>query len=85
MDGIAGQVINLMSNDVSRFDFSTGYVNDLFKGPLEMFIFGYFIYREIGAYGLIGIGCLISFMPLQSKCAGMHNIINGSTVKLEIV
>lgn len=66
VDGIAGQVINLMSNDVSRFDFSTGYVNDLFKGPLEMFIFGYFIYREIGAYGLIGIGCLISFMPLQT-------------------
>lgn len=66
VDGLSGQVINLMSNDVSRFDFSTGYVNDLFKGPLEMFIFGYFIYREISFYGLIGIGCLLSFVPLQT-------------------
>lgn len=64
-DGVSGQVINLMSNDVSKFDYTTGYINDTWKGFLELFVFGYFIWREIGFYGWIGIGCLLSFIPVQ--------------------
>lgn len=67
IDGLNGQVINLMSNDVARFDVTMGFVHDLWKGPIELALLGYFIYREIGFYGWIGIGFLLCFIPLQSK------------------
>ncbi|XP_055617486.1 ATP-binding cassette sub-family C member 4-like [Toxorhynchites rutilus septentrionalis] len=64
-DGITGQVINLMSNDVAKFDIATGFVHDIWKGPIELLVLGFFIYREIGVAGLIGIVFLLSFIPLQ--------------------
>ncbi|KAJ6637207.1 putative multidrug resistance-associated protein lethal [Pseudolycoriella hygida] len=66
IDGLNGQVINLMSNDVARFDVTMGFVHDLWKGPIELGLLGYFIYREIGFYGWIGIGVLLCFIPLQT-------------------
>lgn len=67
IDGLNGQVINLMTGDTSKFDFVLAFVHDLWKGPLEMMLFGYFLYREIGWYGFLGIGFILSFVPLQSK------------------
>lgn len=67
IDGFDGQVINLMSNDVSKFDYGITYVHDLWKGPLELFILGYFIYREINICGLVGIGFMLLFIPLQGE------------------
>lgn len=67
MDGLNGQVINLMSNDVARFDVTMGFVHDLWKGPIELVLLGYFICREIGIYGLTGIGFVLCFLPIQSK------------------
>lgn len=67
IDGLNGQIINLMSNDVARFDLTVGFVHDLWKGPIELGLLGYFIYREIGYYGWIGIGVLLMFIPIQSK------------------
>lgn len=67
---MSGQVINLMSNDVARFDLVVGFVQDLWKGPIELFLLGYFIYREIGYYGWIGIGFLLCFIPIQ--CNMIH-------------
>ncbi|XP_039444244.1 probable multidrug resistance-associated protein lethal(2)03659 [Culex pipiens pallens] len=65
-DGLTGQVINLMSNDVAKFDTATGFVHDIWKGPIELVVLGWFIYREIGVAGLIGIAFLLSFIPLQA-------------------
>lgn len=66
-DGMTGQVINLMSNDVAKFDTATGFVHDIWKGLIELFVLGYFIYRQIGVTGLFGIAFLLSFIPLQGK------------------
>ncbi|ETN58308.1 multidrug resistance protein 2 [Anopheles darlingi] len=65
-DGMTGQVINLMSNDVAKFDTATGFVHDIWKGLIELFVLGYFIYRQIGITGLFGIAFLLSFIPLQA-------------------
>ncbi|XP_050086989.1 ATP-binding cassette sub-family C member 4-like isoform X2 [Anopheles aquasalis] len=65
-DGMTGQVINLMSNDVAKFDTATGFVHDIWKGLIELFVLGYFIYRQIGVTGLFGIAFLLSFIPLQA-------------------
>lgn len=65
-DGLTGQVINLMSNDVAKFDTAVGFVQDIWKGPIELLVLGFFIYREIGFAGLLGIAFLLSFIPLQA-------------------
>ncbi|XP_053685764.1 probable multidrug resistance-associated protein lethal(2)03659 [Sabethes cyaneus] len=65
-DGLTGQVINLMSNDVAKFDTAASFVHDTWKGPIELVVFGYLIYRQIGPAGLIGVAFLLSFIPLQA-------------------
>lgn len=62
-----GQVINLMTNDVGKFDMAMAFIHDLWKGPLESILLGYFIYREIGISAVIGMAFMLSFIPLQGE------------------
>ncbi|XP_058839991.1 ATP-binding cassette sub-family C member 4-like [Topomyia yanbarensis] len=64
-DGLSGRVINLMSNDASRFDYAVIFFHDLWKGPVELVIVSVLVYRLIGPAGLIGIGLLLLFIPGQ--------------------
>ncbi|XP_065085908.1 ATP-binding cassette sub-family C member 4-like [Ochlerotatus camptorhynchus] len=65
-DGLSGRIINLMSNDVSRFDYAIIFLNDLWKGPVELVIVSVLVYRLIGPTGLIGIAILLLFIPGQA-------------------
>lgn len=65
--GINGQVVNMMSFDANRFENLMTFSHYLWKGPIELIIFGYFLYMEIGYYGWIGIGFILCFVPLQSE------------------
>ncbi|GAB0093527.1 probable multidrug resistance-associated protein lethal(2)03659 [Sergentomyia squamirostris] len=71
-----GRVINLMSNDVGEFDSVLCSLHDLYKGPIEVILIGYFLYREIGVAGLIGMAFMLAFTPLQMMmakwAAGFH-------------
>lgn len=60
-------MINLMTCDASKFDYVLAYIVDIWRGPLEACVFGYFIYHEIGYFGFIGIGLIISFIPVEGK------------------
>lgn len=62
-----GKIINLLSFDVYRFDTVVSLVHHLWKGPLEIFVFSYFLYKEIGHYGWIGVILIICFVPIQSE------------------
>lgn len=64
-EGTAGHAINLMSNDVSRFDWLMCFTDDIWSAPLGAAIAGYFIFAQIGYSGLIGMSILIFFMPFQ--------------------
>ena len=66
-DGLNGKVINLVANDMSRFELALAFIHDVWKGPLESLLFGYFIYQQIGIAGIIGLGFLLSFIPIQGK------------------
>lgn len=66
MDGLNGQVINFLSNDVTNMEIAVTFLHDLWKGPLELFVIGYFIYREIGLASLVGLIFMFSFIPLQA-------------------
>lgn len=65
-DGLNGQLINLLSNDVARFEYALLFLHDVWKGPAETIMFAYFIYREIGLAAVIGIAFVLCFIPLQA-------------------
>lgn len=67
-DGLNGQAVNLISNDVATFDYATCFLQELWVGPVEAIVMGFFIYKEIGYFGLVGIGLMVIFIPLQGKC-----------------
>lgn len=62
---MAGQAINILSNDALKFDTSICFLQYLYQGPIEVLILSFFIYKEIGISGLIGIGVMLCFTPLQ--------------------
>lgn len=58
-------MINLIANDVHRFELAFTFFHDVWKGPLEALLFGYFIYQHIDLAGIIGMVFLLSFIPIQ--------------------
>lgn len=67
IEGLNGRVINLLSFDMNRFDNIMSFLRYLWKGPVEIIVFGYYIYGEIGYYGFIGVGFILCFVPIQGK------------------
>lgn len=55
-----------MSTDVAVLDQSLQFIHLMWKGPLELVVFGYMIYREIGVFGWLGVGFIAAFIPMQS-------------------
>lgn len=62
-----GQIINLLSNDVSKFDEGFVLFHFLWIAPMQACIGLYLIYREIGESAFFGMAFLLAFIPLQSK------------------
>lgn len=63
----AGQVVNLLSNDVNRFDIAVLFAHQLWVGPLQTILVTYFMYEQVGVSAVIGVLFLLMFIPLQSK------------------
>lgn len=66
-DGLNGKVINLIANDMSKFELALAFIHDVWKGPLEALLFAYFIFEQIGLAGVIGMAFLLSFIPMQGN------------------
>lgn len=62
-----GKVINLLSNDVSRFDAASFFFNALWISPLLTFIVGCLLWNEVGSAGLVGISVVLTMVPMLSK------------------
>ncbi|CAI6363520.1 unnamed protein product [Macrosiphum euphorbiae] len=60
-----GQVVNLISNDVNRFDIAFSYIHFLWIGPLQTVVVTYFLWQEIGISSIVGVTVFIVFVPLQ--------------------
>lgn len=67
MDGLSGRVVNLLTNDLNKFELALAFLHDLWKGPLETVLLGYLVYREIGISGIVGILFILSFIPIQCE------------------
>ncbi|KAF4522899.1 hypothetical protein B566_EDAN012057 [Ephemera danica] len=61
----AGQVVNLLSNDVNRFDVVPIFMHYLWVGPIETVICSYLMWSEMGMSALFGIAMLLLTIPLQ--------------------
>ncbi|XP_046746877.1 ATP-binding cassette subfamily C member 4-like [Diprion similis] len=62
----AGQVANLISNDVARFDNLFMYLHYVWIMPLQVTLIGYVMWQSVGMASLVGIGAMIlQTIPIQ--------------------
>lgn len=66
-DGQTGKIINLLSNDLAKFDEGLIQIHDLWGSPLRAVIFFTFIYMEIGSSSFVGLLFLAGFIPIKSR------------------
>lgn len=84
-----GMIVNLISNDVQRFEGyfnltkdASPFMNALWVGPIELCIFWYFIYLQIGFASFAAIGGIITLLPLQGIFANMFRKLRQVTVDI---
>ena len=61
-----GHMVNLLSNDVNRFDTTVLFNHYLWAGPLQLTIITVLLCQKIGPSALVGAALLIAAVPLQS-------------------
>ncbi|UJR17739.1 hypothetical protein I4U23_004637 [Adineta vaga] len=61
-----GQLVNLISNDASKFEDLSLVLHQLWSAPLEAIISFIFIWNQIGVPTLFGYGILLLLVPLQT-------------------
>uniref|UniRef100_A0A3P8TKI0 Multidrug resistance-associated protein 4 n=1 Tax=Amphiprion percula TaxID=161767 RepID=A0A3P8TKI0_AMPPE len=61
-----GQIVNLLSNDVNRFDEVTANLHYLWVGPLQAVVIIVLLWEEIGPSCLAGVAVIALMMPLQT-------------------
>jgi ATP-binding cassette subfamily C (CFTR/MRP) protein 4 len=62
-----GQLVNLLSNDVNRFDICMGMLHYIWIGPLQLTIVIYILWGYFGWPCLAGVALLVLFVPFQSQ------------------
>lgn len=75
----AGQVVNLMANDVNRFDVAVVFLHYLWIGPIETMVVTYFMWEEVGVSAAIGVASLLLFIPLQGYLGKRTSILRMKT------
>lgn len=66
-----GQVVNLLSNDVSRFDLVVIGLHALWIMPFLVLIIAYFLWQEVGISCVAGIVSMaLLSLPVQGRSLG---------------
>ncbi|XP_041974315.1 probable multidrug resistance-associated protein lethal(2)03659 isoform X2 [Aricia agestis] len=74
-----GQVVNLLSNDVNRFDVAVIFLHYLWIGPLATVIVTYFMWLEISWGAVVGVGFMLAFIPLQAYLGKRTSVLRLKT------
>lgn len=61
------KLVNLLSNDVNRFDIFSVVMHPLWTSPLMTIIAAYILWNEIRWAGMIGIAIIFLIVPIQSN------------------
>lgn len=63
----AGQLVNLMSNDVCRFDSALKFLHILWVAPIQIVVCCYLYHKNISSVALLGVTCtVLQTLPVQS-------------------
>lgn len=74
-----GQIVNLLSNDVNKFDQVTIFLHFLWAGPLQAVAVTALLWMEIGISCLAGMAVLIILLPLQSCIGKLFSSLRSKT------
>ncbi|KOC62297.1 putative multidrug resistance-associated protein lethal(2)03659 [Habropoda laboriosa] len=74
-----GKVVNLVANDVNRFDLVSIFIHHMWSAPLSALVIAYFLYIEAGYSGLIGIAAVFVVVPIQSYTGKLSSIFRLQT------
>ncbi|XP_005374166.1 PREDICTED: multidrug resistance-associated protein 4 isoform X2 [Chinchilla lanigera] len=74
-----GQIVNLLSNDVNKFDQVTIFLHFLWAGPLQAIAVTALLWVEIGVSCLAGMAVLIILLPLQSCFGKLFSSLRSKT------
>uniref|UniRef100_A0A3B1IZ97 Cystic fibrosis transmembrane conductance regulator n=1 Tax=Astyanax mexicanus TaxID=7994 RepID=A0A3B1IZ97_ASTMX len=77
-----GQIVNLLSNDVNKFDEVTIFLHFLWVGPLQAAAVIGLLWQEIGASCLAGMAVLVILMPLQTVFGRLFSKFRSKTAAL---
>ncbi|XP_074520696.1 ATP-binding cassette sub-family C member 4-like [Halichoeres trimaculatus] len=77
-----GQIVNLLSNDVNRFDEITTNLHYLWVGPLQAVVIIVYLWYEIGPSCLAGMTAIVLMLPLQTWFGKLFGIFRGKTAVL---
>lgn len=62
-----GQMINLMSNDVSRFSYLCLHLHQAFIAPIQTVVVLYLLFATVNPSAMVGVALIIAFVPVLSK------------------
>ncbi|XP_076159035.1 ATP-binding cassette sub-family C member 4 [Alosa pseudoharengus] len=74
-----GQIVNLLSNDVNKFDEVTIFLHFLWVGPLQAAAVIGLLWQEIGPSCLAGMAVLVFLMPLQTVFGRLFSSFRSKT------
>ncbi|XP_026324288.1 probable multidrug resistance-associated protein lethal(2)03659 [Hyposmocoma kahamanoa] len=75
----AGQLVNMLSNDVNRFDVAVIFLHYLWIGPLATLIITYFMWQEISWAAVVGVSFMLAFVPLQAYLGKRTSVLRLKT------
>ncbi|CAL1598299.1 unnamed protein product [Knipowitschia caucasica] len=77
-----GQIVNLLSNDVNRFDEITLNLHYLWLGPLQAVVILVLLWYEIGLSCLAGVVIVLLMLPVQTWFGKLFGLFRSKSVIL---
>ncbi|XP_035420768.1 ATP-binding cassette sub-family C member 4 isoform X1 [Cygnus atratus] len=74
-----GQIVNLLSNDVNKFDQVTIFLHFLWAGPIQAVAVTVLLWMEIGPSCLAGMAVLIILLPIQTCIGRLFSSLRSKT------
>ncbi|KAJ3127452.1 Multidrug resistance-associated protein 4 [Nowakowskiella sp. JEL0407] len=65
----SGLIVNIVSNDVQRFEDCSPFLHFIWLGPLEVLIVWYFMYQQIGLASIAAVASILMLIPIQGMIA----------------
>ncbi|XP_063890832.1 uncharacterized LOC110383917 [Helicoverpa armigera] len=77
-----GKLVNLLSNDITRFDYAFMFLHYLWIVPIQVAVVLYFLWEAAGFAPFVGLfGVVILILPLQAGLTKLTTVVRRETAK----